>query len=172
MTKTAPGFAHPRSKASDPEGGLRIIAEHAFARSAGAPLIAGNSIRLLQDATENYPVWLQAIAAARARVHFENFIFADDETGNSFADALIERAQAGVSVRLIYDWLGAFRKASRAFWARLRAGGVEVRCYNPPRLDSPFGSVCRDHRELLVIDAEVGLVAGLWLSHLWLGDRG
>ncbi len=150
--------------------GRRWLAERAFLRSAGAPLIEGNRVRLLRDSTENYPAWLEAIRSARHRVHFENYILADDATGNRFADALIERAQAGVKVRLIYDWLGVFRKASRAYWARLRAGGVEVRCYNPPRLESPLGWISRDHRKLIVVDGEVGFVSGLCVAKLWEGD--
>jgi cardiolipin synthase A/B len=151
-------------------GGARELAEQAFSRSAGAPLIAGNQVRLLRDAGENYPAWLAAIGAARTRVHFENYILADDEIGNRFADALIERARAGVTVRVIYDWLGVFRKASRAFWARLRDGGVEVRCYNPPRLESPLGWVSRDHRKLLVVDGAVGFISGLCVAQIWTGN--
>jgi cardiolipin synthase len=161
----------PHRDPSSVEGGARDLAEQAFSRSAGAPLISGNHVRLLKDAGENYPAWLEAIAAARTRVHFENYILADDDVGNSFADALIERAQAGVAVRVIYDWLGVFRKASRAFWARLRAGGVEVRCYNPPRIESPLGWISRDHRKLLVVDGDVGFISGLCVAHMWAGDR-
>jgi hypothetical protein len=43
---------------------LRYLAEQAFSRAAGAPLIPGNSIRLLRDSTENYPAWLEAIRSA------------------------------------------------------------------------------------------------------------
>jgi cardiolipin synthase len=157
----------PRSR----DGGARGLAQQAFARSAGAPLLGGNQVRLLKDAGENYPAWLAAIAAARKRVHFENYIFADDVIGNRFADALIERAQAGVTVRVIYDWLGVFRKASGSFWERLREGGVEVRCFNPPRFDSPLGWVSRDHRKLLVVDSEVGFISGLCVADMWTGDR-
>ncbi|PTX98655.1 phospholipase D-like domain-containing protein [Opitutus sp. ER46] len=149
---------------------MRALAEPAFARSAGAPLIPGNDVRLLRDAGENYPAWLAAIAGARHHIHFENYILADDTIGNRFADALIERARAGVSVRVIYDWLGVFRKASRAFWARLRAGGVEVRGYNPPRLESPLGWVSRDHRKLLVVDGEIGFISGLCVADMWTGN--
>lgn len=151
-------------------GGARALADLAFARSAGAPLVSGNRIRLLRDAEENFPLWLEAIRSARQRVHFENYILADDELGRRFADAFIERAQAGVPVRVIYDWLGAFRKTSRAYWARLREGGVDVRCFNPPRLESPFGWVSRDHRKLLVVDGEVGFVSGLCVAQRWYGD--
>lgn len=148
----------------------RDLAQRAFSRSAGAPLISGNRLRLLRDATENYPAWLEAIKAAQHYVHFENYILADDPIGNEFADALIERAQAGLQVCLIYDWLGVFRKSSAAFWKRLREGGVEVRCYNPPRIDSPLGWISRDNRKQIVIDGEVGFVSGLCVAQMWLGD--
>jgi Phosphatidylserine/phosphatidylglycerophosphate/cardiolipin synthases and related enzymes len=152
------------------KSGGRWLAERASLRSAGASLIGGNGVRLLRDAAENYPAWLEAISAARERVHFENYILADDATGNRFAEALIERARAGVKVRVIYDWLGVFRKSSRAYWTRLREGGVEVRCYNPPRLESPLGWISRDHRKLIVVDGAVGFVSGLCVADLWVGD--
>lgn len=148
----------------------RDLAQQAFERSANAPLIEGNHVRLLKDAGENYSAWLAAIAGAKSRIHFENYILADDEIGNRFAAALIERAQAGITVRLIYDWLGVFRKASRAFWERLRAGGVEVRCYNPPRIESPLGWISRDHRKLLVIDSDIGFISGLCIADMWCGN--
>ena len=149
---------------------VRTVADQAFSRAAGAPLIEGNCVTLLKDAVENYPAWLDAIAGARRTIHFENYIIHDDAVGIQFADALIGRAQAGVRVRLIYDWMGALGKTSRAFWQRLRAGGVEVRCYNPPRLDSPFGWVSRDHRKMLAVDGEVGFVTGLCVGRMWVGD--
>src|SRR5512133_673700 len=114
---------------------LRELADQAFSRAAGAQLIGGNHVRLLKDAKENYPAWLRAIHAAKKHIHFENYIFCDDKTGREFAEALIARAQEGITVRLIYDWLGCLGNASRRFWSGLRAGGVDVRCYNPPRLD-------------------------------------
>ena len=113
---------------------VRVLADQAFSRAAGAPLIEGNSLRLLINATENYPAWLAATAAARHHIHFESYIIHEDSAGQQFADALIAKAEQGVRVRLIYDWMGALGKTSRRFWKQLRAGGVEVRCYNPPPL--------------------------------------
>jgi cardiolipin synthase len=148
----------------------RALANQAFSRAAGAPLIAGNSIRLLKDAQDNYPAWLDAIRSARRHIHFESYIVHDDAAGNMFADALIAKAQDGVRVRLIYDWFGGFGTASRRFWNRLRAGGVDVRCYNPPRWDSPFGWLSRDHRKTLCVDGEIGFVSGLCVGRMWTGD--
>lgn len=148
---------------------LRELASQAFSRAAGAPLVAGNEVRLLKDAQENYPAWLEAIASARRYVHFESYIIHEDDTGWEFAEALIAKAREGVPVRLIYDWMGGFGKTSRRFWNHLRAGGVEVRCYNAPRLDSPFGWLSRNHRKTLTVDGEVGFVTGLCVGRMWVG---
>lgn len=145
------------------------LANQAFSRAAGAPLIDGNSVRLLLDARENYPAWLEAIGAAKRYVHFENYIFHEDDTGRTFADALIGKAQEGVRVRLIYDWVGGFRTASRSFWNKMRAAGVDVRCYNPPRWDSPLGWLSRDHRKTISVDGEIGFVTGLCVGQMWAG---
>src|SRR6185503_18833111 len=147
----------------------RELADQAFSRAAGAPLVEGNSVRLLIDARENYPTWLQAIGDAEHHINFESYIIHEDSAGWRFADALIAKAKEGVRVRLIYDWMGGFGKTSRSFWKHLRAGGVEVRCYNPPELDSPFGWVSRDHRKTLTVDGRIGFVTGLCVGQEWVG---
>ena len=142
--------------------------DRAAARIADSELRLGNAVTLLRDAQENYPAWLQAIRAAERVIHFENFIFADDETGRAFARALAERAAAGVKVRVLYDWLGSSGRALPGFWARLERSGVEVRVFNPPRLSAPFW-IRRNHRKLLTADGRVGFVSGLCVSDSWPG---
>lgn len=149
---------------------VRALANQAFSRAAGASLIEGNIVRLLKDAAENYPAWLDAIRGARRYVHFETYIIHEDECGWEFAEALGTKAREGVPVRLIYDWMGGFGKTSRSFWSYLRTQGVEIRCYNPPSLDSPFGWVHRDHRKTLTVDGEIGFVTGLCVGQAWVGD--
>jgi cardiolipin synthase len=117
---------------------VRALVNQSCSRASAAPLIGGNRVRLLKDARENYPAWLEAIGSAKRYIHFASYIIHEDDAGREFADALIAKAREGVHVRLIYDWMGGFGKTSRAFWNRLRTGGVEARCYNPPRLDSPL----------------------------------
>ena len=149
---------------------VRRMVEQAYARATGSALITGNSVRLLRDAEENYPAWLEAIASARRTINFESFIIHDDEVGEEFAEALRAKAREGVRVRLVYDWLGAIGKTSRRFWRRLREAGVEVRGFNPPRLDEPFGWFNRDHRKMISVDGRIGFVMGLCVGHDWRGD--
>ena len=63
---------------------VRKLADQAFARAASAFLVGGNSMRLLRDARENYPAWLDAIASARRSIHFESYIIHDDDVGDQF----------------------------------------------------------------------------------------
>jgi cardiolipin synthase A/B len=149
---------------------MRTLAEQAFSRTAGAPLVAGNSIRLLKDGRENYPAWLEAIQAAQQTIYFESYIMHDDDVGHQFADALIAKARESVHVRLLYDWLGGLGKASRRFWRRLSAQGVEVRCFNPPRVDSPLGWLSRDHRKSICVDHRIAFVSGLCVGRMWVGE--
>jgi len=144
--------------------------ERAFSRIADSDLRQGNAIRLLKDSKENYPVWLEAIRSAERVIHFENFIIADDETGRMFADALMERAAAGVKVRVLYDWLGSSFRALPPFWRRLREAGVEARVFNPPRLTDPFW-IRRNHRKLITVDGRIGFVSGLCISDSWEGGK-
>jgi cardiolipin synthase len=149
---------------------VRQLADQAFSRASGAPLRENNYIRLLKDASGNYPAWLTAIAAARQTINFEMYILHEDAQGELFARALLKKAAEGVAVRLLYDWLGGFGKTSRRFWNRLRAGGVDVRCYNPPRFDRPLGWLSRDHRKMIAVDGTIAFVTGLCVGQAWVGD--
>jgi cardiolipin synthase len=154
---------------------LRRLADQAFSRAAGAPLVPGNRVDLLLDARENYPAWREAIGAARHSVHVEMYIFHDDDdAGRAFGDLLARKAREGARVRVLYDWLGALGKTRASFWRGLRAAGVEVRCGNPPRLDDPLGWIHRDHRKLILVDGRVAFVSGLCIGQDWVGwpERG
>jgi cardiolipin synthase A/B len=144
--------------------------QQAFTRAAGAALVPGNRVRLLQDARENYPAWLEAIASAERTVFFENYMFCEDEIGLQFQRALIAKARAGVRVRVLYDWLGSLYRASARYWRALRAAGVDVRCFNPARLSAPIGALHRDHRKMLAVDGRIGFITGLCIGRMWAGD--
>jgi len=143
--------------------------ERAFERAAGAALTQNNAVRLLIDAKENFPAWLAAIESATRYVLFESYIIADDDVGHEFIDVLAAKAQQGVRVCVVYDWLGS-TKFSRP-WEPLRAAGAEVRCFNPPSVESPLAWLTRDHRKSIVVDGEIAFVSGLCVSSAWEGDK-
>jgi cardiolipin synthase len=165
-----PKFGQVDARADPPNRSLRLLAQGALSRVAGAPLIAGNSVELLIDARANFDAWLAAIRSARSSVLMENYIFADDELSRELRAALVERASAGVRVCVVRDWLGCLGQSSEHFWREARAAGGQVRTYNPIHFTSPFGWLSRNHRKLLVVDSEIGFVSGVCVSAKWLGD--
>lgn len=148
----------------------RLLAEQVFSRTAGAPLVAGNRVRLLKDATENYPAWIEALESAKHFIHFESYIIHGDDVGRRFAKVLAAKAKEGVRVRVLYDWVGALGKTRRRFWKELREAGVEVRCFNPPRFESPLSWVSRDHRKMIGVDGRIAYITGLCVGRKWVGD--
>jgi cardiolipin synthase len=154
---------------SDSVAGL--LFQRALTRASGAEPIAGNRARMLCDGRENYPAWLDAITSAQRWIHFETYIIHDDETGERFAEALAARARDGVTVRVLYDWWGTFKVLPRRFVRTLRQAGVDVRSFNPPRLDSPLAVFSRDHRKVVAVDGHVAFVTGLCVGNAWAGDE-
>ena len=157
-------------KRSSSSSALRLLADQTLSRVAGAPLIGGNQVRLLQDAKENYPAWLDAIAAAKHRIFFESYIIRDDEEGQRFSDALIQKAKEGIQIFVIYDWVGGLFKTSNRYWNQLKKEGINVRCFNPPRLTSPVAWLTRNHRKSIVVDNAVAFVSGLCVGCAWSGN--
>ncbi len=120
-----------------------------------------NTAEPLRDGGETYPAMLAAIAGARESILLETYILCDDSVGNRFAKALIERAKAGVAVRVIYDSLGSF-SLSDEYVDKLRRAGVRVIEYHPVApWRRRFRLMRRDHRKILVVDGEVGFTGGL-----------
>ncbi|HUH31519.1 MAG TPA: phospholipase D-like domain-containing protein [Rhodanobacter sp.] len=148
----------------------RLLAERALSRAAGAPLLGGNAVELLIDGAAHYAAWLAAIRGTRQRVLLENYIVRNDAIGQAFLDALVERAQAGVLVAVLVDWVGCLGQSRSKFWAPLRAAGGQVRIFNPPQLGQSLGWISRDHRKVLVVDGIHGFLSGVCISEKWLGD--
>jgi cardiolipin synthase len=149
-------------------------AADALTRASGAALVGGNSVRLLQDAEQNYAAWMSAIECARHWIHFETYIFHESPIGQQFAGLLASKAKHGVKVRLIYDWVGALGYPSRRFWREMIQAGVDVRRFNIPSLRDPFGWINRDHRKMIAVDGHTAFVTGLCVGQQWIGvpDRG
>jgi len=132
--------------------------------------VGGNDVSFLHDGEECFPAMLSAIACAEREVLLEMYWFNSDATGQRFADALSDRARAGVCVRVIYDALGSL-EVDRGMFDSMRAAGCEVLEYNPI---APWRARFRvskmnnrDHRKMLIIDGCIGFTGGVNLDDAW-----
>jgi cardiolipin synthase len=137
----------------------------------GSPLMVGNKVILLQDGPATFQAMFAAIGNARNHINLETYIIEDDEVGNRFADALIEKQAQGVQVNLIYDSVGSMR-VPREFFKRLTDGGVKVVEFNPVNpLTAKKGWEVnqRDHRKLLIVDGKTAFLGGINISSVYSG---
>jgi cardiolipin synthase len=125
---------------------------------------AGCELEVLREGEQTYPAMLAAIASARREILFEVYILVADHTGEQFKQALLERARAGVTVRMIYDAVGSFGLAE-SWLAELRTAGVEIIDFNPiAPWRRRWNLSHRDHRKTLVVDDVVAFTGGLNIS--------
>lgn len=135
----------------------------------GPPVCDGNQIAGLLNGDQIFPAMLAAIAAARATITFETYIYWSGAIGRQFSEALAERARAGVKVHVLLDWLGS-DKIDRASLDAMRKAGVQVERYRPLRWYHLARLNHRTHRKLLIVDGNVGFTGGVGIADLWLGN--
>jgi len=131
-------------------------------------LVGGNRIDALINGAEIFPAMLAAIRSARDSVTLETYIYWSGTIGAEFAEALAERARAGVRVHVLLDWVGT--DLDEAHLDRMRDAGVQVRRYNTPRWYNLARLNNRTHRKLLVVDGRVGFIGGVGIADVWRGD--
>ena len=134
-----------------------------------SPLLAGNKVQLLQDGPSTYKAMFAAIRAARDHIHMETYILEDDEVGQGFAQALIEKQRQGVQVSLIRDSVGTL-STPKAYFQRLVDAGVQVIEFNPVNPLTAKGGWDvnqRDHRKLLILDGKTVFLGGINISSVY-----
>ena len=133
--------------------------------------VGDDEVRLLRDGAQAFPAMLEAIESAEDEILVEFYWITPDIVGKRFRDALTERANDGVAVRVVYDSLGS-SGVTAEWWRPLLEAGGEVWEYHAIlpfsdafRLDHV---VQRDHRKLLVVDGRIGFIGGINLGVPWL----
>lgn len=130
-------------------------------RLDGMPPMHAQSLRVFGEGDELYDALEAAIRAAKHHVHLEYYIFRDDAAGQRIISALIDRAKAGVEVRLCFDAVGS--SLSRRSRKAMRAAGVRLAPFNPAfsgRLGQRIFNF-RTHRKIVVVDGKVGFTGGI-----------
>ena len=135
----------------------------------GSAMFEGNRVEVLKNGVQIFPSMLAAIKAARKTINLEFYIYWDGETGRTFAEALAERARAGVKVNVILDAVGS-GSMSRELVVFLQRNGIAVEWYHPLRWYTLSRANHRTHRKLLIVDGTVGFCGGVGIADVWQGD--
>lgn len=135
----------------------------------GPAIIPGNRVQSLVNGDEIFPAMLADIQGAKKSITFETFIYWSGDIGEKFADALSERARAGVRIFVLLDWVGSLKMEAR-YLNKMKAAGVKIQHYHPLRWYNLSRMNNRTHRKLLIIDGKIGFTGGVGIAEQWTGN--
>jgi cardiolipin synthase len=141
----------------------------AIAGTAGAPLRAGGAVQLLDNGVAFFPALVKDLRAAQRTIHFSVYIWEPGEASDQVFAALVDRARAGVKVRVLRDGLGGMKMPDKDVDA-LKAAGGQVETYSAPRLGKLTRFHKRNHRRSIVMDGRVGYTGGMAVADKWVGN--
>ncbi len=142
---------------------------HVMGVLLGPPVLGGNRYQVLLNGDQIFPSMLAAIRGARQTINFETYIYWSEAIGKEFADALTERARAGVKVNVLLDWIGS-AKMDEKLIDEMKAAGVTVLKFHPPHWSHLGRLNNRTHRKLLVVDGKIGFTGGVGIAGQWTGN--
>ena len=149
------------------------VGGEAFLRAAEsltqAPISRGNQIELLINGDRIFPCFLETIRSAQRSVNLLTYVYWQGDIAEEVAEAVCERARAGVRCRVLLDAVGAM-KMNSALIDRMEECGVVVRRFRPPKPYAIRRVNNRTHRKVLVVDGKVGLTGGVGIAEEWTGD--
>lgn len=135
----------------------------------GPGITGGNQVTELLNGEQIFPSMLQAIRGATRSITFETYIYWSGEIGRQFADALSERARAGVKVLVLLDWVGS-SKMDDTLLQEMQTAGVQIRKFHKPHWYNLARMNNRTHRKLLVADGKLGFTGGVGIAPNWTGS--
>ncbi len=135
----------------------------------GAPVLPGNRVDLLVNGDEVFPAMLDTIRGAERTLSVLTYIYWRGAIAGEIADAVADRARAGVECRVLLDAVGA-RRMPDGLVARMRDAGARVELFRPPRIRHIGRINNRTHRRAIVADGVVGLTGGVGIAEEWEGD--
>lgn len=141
-----------------------------FELATGNQYRAGNQVEILQNGNEIFPSMLSAIREATNSVEFVTYVYWRSRVANDFADALCERAKAGVSVRVLIDAVGGAIMSAKMV-AQMERAGVQVAWFRPLLNFTDWRHLNhRTHRKILIVDGKIGFTGGVGIADEWGGN--
>ena len=131
--------------------------------------LSGNRLTLLQNGDQYFSAMLGAIRGAKRTINFEGYIFYSDAVGRAFRDALIERARAGVEVRILLDGIGSSLHLDNSDVRLLKQAGCKFTYYHPLVSWRVDRTNRRSHRRILVVDGRLAFTGGIGFAEQWSG---
>jgi len=128
-----------------------------------------NSVEIFENGSILFRDIKASLERAEKYIHLQYYIIRNDSLGQEILDLLIQKARAGVEIKLLYDGMGCMH-LPRSFFRPLIEAGGKTACFFPPLL--PYINLrinYRNHRKICLIDGEEGFVGGFNIGNEYLG---
>jgi cardiolipin synthase len=126
--------------------------------------------KMLKNGKETFQEIKSRLLEAEDFIHLEYFIFRYDRLGKELIDILLEKVQAGIEVRLLYDAVGS-SSLSGSDIKKMADAGIHIQPFSPKKtsfFNQKFNF--RNHRKMIIIDGKTGFVGGLNVGVEYLGE--
>ena len=149
------------------------VASDSFLRATealtGAPVSYGNDVELLVNGDNIFPVFLETIGSAKQTLNLLTYVYWTGDIAHDVADALSQRARAGVTCNVLLDAVGAL-KMDTSLVSSMEEAGVRVRRFRPVKPYAIRRVANRTHRKILVADGSIGMTGGVGIAEEWTGN--
>ena len=118
------------------------------------------SVKLIFSGNDFFETLETYIDNAKEIIHFQIYIFEEDETGSKIADALMRASKRGVAIFLLVDAYGS-KDLSIEFIKKLQEGNIQFRFFSPLFSKESIYMGRRLHHKVIVIDKTIAIVGGI-----------
>lgn len=143
--------------------------QQALEQTIGVPFTEGNSVKILKNGDEIFPAMLKAIADSKHTISFLTFVYWQGKIADKFAEALAQKAQDGLQVKVLLDSYGAF-PMRKELVEIMKKAGVNVVWFRPLTRWKLWKMDNRTHRKILICDEQIAFTGGVGIAEEWEGD--
>lgn len=142
-------------------------------KTTGMPPFAinRNDTKYYTSGEDIWPDMLAELRNAQKYIFIESFIVQEGLFWNSILEILTAKATAGVDVRVMFDDLGCINTLPSNYQQKLRSLGIKCTVFNPIKAHLDVGLNNRDHRKIIVIDGQVGIIGGINLADEYVNKK-
>jgi cardiolipin synthase A/B len=135
----------------------------------GHVTVGGNHVEVLVNGDNIFPSVLEAVRGAKETLNVETYVYWQGGIAEQLAEAICDRARAGVECRVLLDAVGSAKMSPSQIRAMREAGARVVR-FRPPLPHLIRRADNRSHRRVIVVDGRVGFTGGVGIAAEWEGN--
>lgn len=142
--------------------------------NSGFPVYRNTQVKYYRSGEAMFSDMLTALSSAKHYIFLEYFVIEDGEMWNAILSILMEKANEGIEIKVIYDDVGSIAKDLHKNFDKYMESlhpGIKCLKFNPMRPLAIMSMNNRDHRKLMIIDGEIGFTGGVNIADEYINKK-